>query len=251
VKSSPSETACGYQMASPLEIGAPNRKRLKRPVGFIDRAEIWLSRVEIWFSTHRYVDGLWIGTWEDDPDSLLRRVEEALSLIKVYDRLRYDRITRDLERVWVRTLFGNDAQYNHAMNACELDVRFVLAATSGPAMIASTIVHEATHARILRRGIEYEEPVRARVEAVCVRRELALAKKLPNGLEVQERAGHLLRLSATTEFWTNAKFRERRVEGAIEEMRYAGIPMWIVRIVLAVAKLHSACRRQVRRLLKP
>jgi hypothetical protein len=227
-------------MVTHLEIGKPNTQRLKRPANLVDR-------IEIRFSTHKYIDGLWIGTWEDDAASVLHRVEEALGVIKIYDRLRYDRITRDLERVWVRTLFGNEAQYNHAMKACQLDVRFVQAATSSPAIVASIIVHEATHARILNRGIQYQAALRDRVEAVCVRRELAFAKKLPNGLEVQERAERLLEMSATAELWTDEKFEERHAEGGMGVARYVGVPIWIARLALCFRDVHTAVKRWLRR----
>ena len=230
-------------MASRVEMSAQNGRRLRRPARFIDR-------VEIWFSIHKCVDGLWIGTWEKDPDAVLRRVEEALGVIKLYDRLRYNRITRDLERVWVRTLFGNDAQYSHAMRACQLDVRFVVAATSSPAIIAAIIVHEATHARILNRGIRYEEAIRERVEAVCVRRELAFARRLSDGREVRERAEPMLRLAATTELWTDAKFHERHAEAVIGVASYYGIPIWIARLALSIRVFLLRVKRNVRRLLK-
>jgi hypothetical protein len=45
----------------------------------------------------------------------------------------------------------------------------VLAETSSLAMIASTIVHEATHARLMRCGIWYETELRrGRNRLVCV-----------------------------------------------------------------------------------
>lgn len=100
------------------------------------------------------------------------RVEEALALIKRYDRLQYDRLSRDLKRVWVHVLHGIRGE---AFVTCELDARSVQPETTSPELIASTIVHEATHSRLLRCGIGYEEAVRARVEAVCLRRELAFA----------------------------------------------------------------------------
>ena len=65
-----------------------------------DRPDL-ADRVALRFSTSRYVDGLWIGTLESEPEPILRRIEEALSLIKHYDRVRYDRLIRDLKRVWV------------------------------------------------------------------------------------------------------------------------------------------------------
>jgi hypothetical protein len=209
-----------------------------------------VDRLELRWCTHRDVDGLWVGTYEPDPEAVLRRIEDALGLIKAHDRLRYDRLRRDLERVWVRTLFGNLAEFNESLGACELDVRFVLAATSSPAVIASTIVHEATHARLLRRRIGYEEKQRARVEAVCFRAELAFAKKLPDGADAIEHAERMLDLSGGNEQWSNATFDERYAEGAIDVARYVGVPIWIARAALAVHRLRMSVRRLLRRLLR-
>jgi hypothetical protein len=93
----------------------------------------------------------------------LGRVEEALGLVKTYDRVRYNRLIRDLERVLVTVLSGSTGSYNSSIGACQLDERFVLAGTS-PAVIASAIVHEAAHARLQRRGVGYQEEIRSQSE---------------------------------------------------------------------------------------
>ena len=114
--------------------GAPPRKRPLLP-----------DRLLLRLSDNRRVDGLWIGFGgEKQPEPALGRVEEALRLIKIYDRVRYDRLIRDLERVWVRPLPGAVGAFSYSLGACLLDQRFVLAETSLPEMIAATIVHEAT-----------------------------------------------------------------------------------------------------------
>ena len=100
------------------------------------------DRLELKWSTNRRIDGLWIGTSSSQPNCLLDRVEAALSLIKRCDRPRYDRLIRDLERVWVRVVPHGLGTYNEALAACELDERFVLADTTSPDLIAATIVHE-------------------------------------------------------------------------------------------------------------
>jgi hypothetical protein len=224
------------------EIG--NNRRKRRP-GVVDRLELRLS-------TSKRIDGLWLGTYEGEPELVLGRVEEALCLIKAYDRLRYDRLTRDLERVWVRLLVTDAlGGFNESVNACELDVRFVLAETSNPEAIASTIVHEATHARLMRCGIDYEEELRARVEAVCFRRELAFAAKLPNGEQVRERARRSLELCASHDYWTNTAFDQRYLEGGIEAARHVGLPYWLVRSVLALRALRLSVSRHIRGLTRP
>jgi hypothetical protein len=172
----------------------------------------------------------------------LRRVEEALRLIQKYDRLRYDRLIRDLERVWVRDLPGALGTFNQSLHVCSLDREFVLAERSGLELIAATIVHEATHARLDRCGIGYEEKLRPRVEAVCFRRELAFAAKLPNGEQVREQAERKLAFYATEDYWTNAAFAERYVNDHIEALRNLGAPDWIGRTALILRALRLRAR---------
>ena len=130
------------------------------------------------------MDGLWVGA-EQGGERGLRRAEEALDIIKQHDRHRYNRIRGDIERVWVRVIPGALARFNEALSACELDARFVLDEASPLEVIAAAIVHEATHARIARCGIAYEEDKRHRIEAICIRRELAFAARLHDGEQVR------------------------------------------------------------------
>lgn len=99
-----------------------------------------VDKLEFYFSTGRRIDGLWVGVaFSSEPGPILRRVEEALRLIQKYDRLRYDRLIRDLERVWVRDLPGALGTFNQSLHACSLDREFVLAERSGLELIAATI----------------------------------------------------------------------------------------------------------------
>jgi len=52
------------------------------------------------------------------------------------------------------------------------------------------------------RGIGYDEDIRARVERVCIRRELAFAAKLPNGEQVRQQAERILPLCDDVSYWT-------------------------------------------------
>jgi hypothetical protein len=59
------------------------------------------DKFELWLSTSRTIDGLWVGSCardrKNEREITLRRVEEALRLIKLYDPLSYSRIIRDLK----------------------------------------------------------------------------------------------------------------------------------------------------------
>jgi hypothetical protein len=192
-------------------------------------------RMALWFSKRRRVDGLWVGVaFEDQPEPILRRVEAALRLIKERDWLRYDRLRRDLERVWVDLLPGGLGSFVRNVWACKLDIRFVMDEATSIEMIAATIVHEATHARLFRRGIGYEEALRQRVEAVCVRRELAFAAKLPNGDGIREYAERDLLQSPET--WSNESLSERDLEGRIQMARHIRMPEWMIRASLTARR---------------
>jgi hypothetical protein len=208
----------------------------------------FLDRFELRLSTGRQVDGLWVGVAlaGELAEPILRRVEDALFLIKENDQLRYNRLIRDLERVWVRDVPGAAGTFNQELRACSLDREFVLDETTRPELIAATIVHEATHARLHSLGIGYEEELRPRVEAICFRRELAFAAKLPNGAQVKEQAERRLAVYSAQDYWTNAAFAERFDKDHIEALRKLGAPDWIVRTVLTL----RAPYRRVRRFLK-
>ena len=149
----------------------------------------FINRIELRWSTGRQIDGLWVGDFfrsKADDDTCLQRVEQALNLIKLCDPVRYHRLLRDLKRIWVTLVTDGLAEFDEALAACKLDERFVLDDATSVEQIAATIVHEATHARLAGYGIAYDEPIRHRVEAICLRREIAFANKLPNGAEVRE-----------------------------------------------------------------
>lgn len=214
------------------------QETMRRP--FVERLS---TNLLIRLASSRMIDGLWVGA-DDGAEQDLDRVAAALQLIKTHDPRRYDRILRDLDRIWVRLLYGNAAQYNAVLNACEIDTRFVLDEETTLELIAAVIVHEATHARLEKNGIVYDEPMRERIEAVCVRRELSFARKLPNGAQIE--AWSKCRLDPPLDL-TNAAFEKRKVEGMIATARYVGMPEWLLQGTLAVrrfaVRLSNARRR--------
>jgi len=198
---------------------------------------------ELRHSTSKVIDGVWIGTWEKDPEKNLRVVEQALSLIKTHDRLRYGRLVRDLERVWVRVLFGARGSFNSSLKACQLDTRFVLAHAESPEIVASVIVHEATHARLQRCGVGYREELRPRVEIACVRRERAFARRLPNADHLLQWAEEKLKWCAVPGNLTDVARDEEDVEGRLEALRWMKAPAWVQRSFRVLAALKKSMRR--------
>jgi hypothetical protein len=169
-------------------------------------------------------------------------VENALVLISRHDPARYKRILQDIERVWVGILAGAVGEYKRSLNACVLDRKYVVAWAARPELIASAIVHEATHARLMHCGIGYEETIRARVEAVCFKREIAFAAKLPNGEEVRDLAERRLAYYGS-EYWTNSAHAARFETDVVEAFRHTGPPEWLIR---ALARGFAVVRKLVR-----
>jgi hypothetical protein len=86
--------------------------------------------------------------------------------------------------------------------------------------------------------------VRSRIEAICLRRELNFVAKLPHsGLLREEIARTLEWCASDQDYWSNVSFRQRRLEGASETLRYLGVPSWFVRVLLGVRAVTSAVHR--------
>jgi hypothetical protein len=205
-----------------------------------------VDRINLAMSISRHLDGIWIGSWRGRPDDLTR-VEAALLLIKQHSPLDHARIIRELERIWVSLTFHGLGEYDHSLKACILDERYVAAPTTTVAQIASTIVHEATHARLERYGIEYEESRRVKIEAICCRRELAFTARLPGSAELQQDIARCLEWYQTNpEQFRDARFQEAHTAGGIEALRYLETPDWIIRAISVSMPIIGRARRLFR-----
>jgi len=207
-----------------------------------------VDRLGLWFSKSRNIDGLWVGTTASKPLPALRRVEDALKLIKHHDSLHYSRVIHNLERIWVHLLPSGLACYDRSLKACVLDERFILLETRTLEEIASTIVHEATHAKLERWGIKYEEKERSRIEAVCLRRELNFIAKLPHSEPLREGIARALEWCVRDhDYLSDVSFQQRYDQGQVETLRYLGTPDWLIRFVLKVRTVMSGVHRLAHR----
>jgi hypothetical protein len=208
-----------------------------------------VDSLALWFSTKRNIDGLWVGTTESKPLPALRRTEDALQLIKRHDSLHYSRVIHNLERIWVHILPDARACYDRSLKACVLDQRFILLETTTLERIASAIVHEATHAKLEGWGITYDnEKERSLIEAICLRRELNFITKLPHSEPLREEIARTLEWCVSDhDYFSDARFQQRRDQGQVEALRYLGTPDWLIRFVLKGSSVISELRRLVHR----
>ena len=193
------------------------------------------------YEIRRTVDGIEIGCSKEVE---FERVVAALGLIRGADPLRYRRLHRDIPRILVQVLVLSRADYNADLQACELDTRYVLSDAGTTIDLASSIVHEATHARLENLGIEYLERRRPRIEGVCLRRELAFLTRLSGG---ERRRAEIERTLAEMPSLTEDSLHERYEEGAAESLAYLGMPRWLIRPVLAVCSPVRRMRRSFSR----
>jgi hypothetical protein len=195
------------------------------------------------------VDGLWIGVLEGNSYRDLDRVEDALQLIKRHSAFHYSAVLRNLERVLVNVLPHGEACYQRSLGACVLDERFVLSETTRLDRIAAVIIHEATHARLERCGLHYDEKYRSRIEEICLRQELTFALKLPDSGQLQEEIKRTLEWCASDhDYFSDTNLEQRDIQGGITTLRYLGTPDWMTWAVLKLRPIIGAVRQVVRRM---
>jgi hypothetical protein len=204
-----------------------------------------VDRIQLARSTGRHLDGIWIGTWRGTPEDLAP-IERALLLVKQHSPLNYARIIRDLERVWVYLLPHGLGEYKPSLKACLLDERYVADPATSIERIASTIVHEATHARLERYGSDIRK-VPCENRGDLLRREFALAVRLPDSAELQQEIGLWLDwYQANPDYFHDAQFQERRTGGEIEVLRHLGTPDWLIRALLVLRPVIGRAKRLFR-----
>lgn len=199
------------------------------------------ERFELWWSTGREIDGVWVGAFEGEAE--LSRAEQALQLMKRQSPLHYSRVIQNLDRIWVRLVPSADGNYSRRLNACEIDERFILREETTLEGIASVIVHESTHARLERWGIAYDEANRHRIEAICLRRELNFVLGLPGCDALQEQLRQALDYYGNNpEFFSDRNLQQRFEDGNLESLRQLGVPKWL----LALLSKTVTVRRRLR-----
>lgn len=161
------------------------------------------------------------------------KVDEALNLISKYDSRRYLQIKRDVKRIWIAAAPGYCAEWMDELQMCILDANYFRQADISAAEMALSIVHEAIHARLCKLKIGYTENIRERVERICIKSEIAFAKRLPNGQKLVEMAESKLEMPKS--YWTNGEFQKRD----LDELTELGKENWLVRL------LHPIIRRKV------
>lgn len=151
----------------------------------------------------------------------IEKLQAALVLLLAVDSQRYRLVKRFLAHIIVWP--GDYTAYDR-WGGVHFASHYLLEAPAG--IIAAGLVHEAVHLRISRRGIEYHESARARIEHRCVREQAEFLRRLPpDGNRWADEAEAAL----SSPWWTESLRRgdvQRVVRGAGMSGRLASIIEW-------------------------
>jgi hypothetical protein len=163
-----------------------------------------------------------------------RRLDDALNLLKANAPGRYERVRQSLKGFLIFGIDSINASYDPATAVCRLGEKFMLAPDTTPEAVACTVVHEATHGRLFRLGIPYDEPLRYRVEMICIKAALFTAQRL-SGAEAQvERCRGQLTIDPN--FFSADSYAQR----AANNLREAGLPEWLIRTLVWIRRKRAA-----------
>ena len=215
------------------------------------RYAVWYvgSRIMLAIANWRTMHGVKVGLAplldEELGSRAFERVQAAFDLIAEHAPRRINRIARDIRFFWIRRAVYAPAYFIQSTKVCVLDRNFLTAPDTTPALIAAAVIHEATHARLENRGIQYSEPARPRIEAICDAQSVDFAQKLPDG-------GSLCRQliegrAADLTHWTDQNLSRRMMEAkhtelqaAREELDQSDLPTWLKRILHRVLRSRAA-----------
>ena len=103
------------------------------------------------------------------------RLDIVLEALSNADPRRYRRVTAQFRAIHLVAIGVYAGRYRHASRTCQLDRRLVM--TQDPLEAAGSIVHEATHSRLMDRGIGYGAEMRSRVERACDQEQLRFLER--------------------------------------------------------------------------
>lgn len=168
---------------------------------------------------------------------MLQKLESAIKLLKHYDTRAGDALQKLTKGIFVFGTAGAYAQWNRNSQLVLMREEYVTALETSTADVAATLVHEATHAWLEHLGFQYTAPERARIEAICYRRALRFARRLPAATDLVAKIER--QLTRDPNYLTNDAFRER----IIAELKHLGIPDWVVRLLDRSARCFWRLRR--------
>jgi hypothetical protein len=193
------------------------------------------ERVMLKFSPSRQILGISCSAWlllsKEQKTLCFKKLEDALVLIKNYSPVRFSDLSSKVKNILVAGDPTFHGQYVRDMRLIEIYYEYALATETTTQELASTLIHEAQHARLFDLGIEYDEGNRDRVERICFQAEKNFGIRIPEGESVIKKADAWLEAS-TEEHFSSATQKEADYAA----LKQLGCPSWIVSLVRRCAK---------------
>jgi hypothetical protein len=207
------------------------------------RAKSLADWILLWFfrnSERRQVLGVPVGVPTDlrNGDAVLQKIRDAFALLDAHGRRSLDDMRRHTNGVFVWATAGARGEWHPGARLVVLEETHVCHEGSSPREIASTLVHESTHARLDVKGFEYSGEMRARIENVCFRRQLAFARRLAEPGDLVDQAERQLN-RPSSDFTKNA-WRQRSVAKLIS----LGVPKWLAHAIEWISRPRAARPRE-------
>lgn len=136
-------------------------------------------------------------------DAVAAKLGRALTLLK---SVRPGLAKRSMQSIRRVVVWRGNSEYWSSTHACAVDAK-LFGDDYPDYVLASTLVHEATHARLDRADLQWREDLRARVEQICTNQQIDFAKLVPG----TERYRAWLQDGLTIPWWTKEGIRARRL----------------------------------------
>jgi hypothetical protein len=111
-------------------------------------------------------------------DEAFAKITSAFDLLRDHGSRTLDDIRRHTNGVFVWVTAGARGEWHCETRLVVLEETYVYDGGTSARDIASTLVHESTHARLDAKGFAYSPELRERIERVCFRRQLVFARRL-------------------------------------------------------------------------
>jgi hypothetical protein len=187
-------------------------------------------------ATHRLIQGLPVRlvTGSFEAEAAFDRIASGLALLACYHPPILARLRRDAQGilVWETESSSALAAWHFGVKLIIVDARFLFDRETTPAKIAATLAHEATHRRLDQFG--YPPEKRARIEALCFRRERAFARRLPDSHELVAEIERQLQRDPS--YWAD----DAHAQGVVDELAKPGVPGWLIQTIRRLSGRRAA-----------
>jgi hypothetical protein len=166
--------------------------------GFVDKLKTALGVPTEPRRVHRVINGIDVmleNTRSEIADEdVFARLTEVLAMIERYAPARLRRLRKDIAGIDVKRFACRGAFFSETRRVLT-ELTFVVNRDFTIAEIASSLLHEGVHARVLAAGVFRTPASLAKEERLCRATELWWGQTVPNGERVIERANALLTMS--------------------------------------------------------